>query len=229
MPITPDLPKTEAAVIEMTNAFRRENSLGVVKKEAKLEKAARDYAGFLAAAPIFSHEADGRRPRDRIEAAGYAACHTAENLAWMLDSRGFETRNLAFKLVEGWKTSPPHRENMMLQHVTEIGVAVAKVRDAEKYMAVQLFARPQSLQFAFSIENRSGRTVPYKVGKQKVELKADTMVRHTVCDPVTIELQLGARGGSGKSATARYEARDGQVYRLTRAKSGEISIEVGSR
>jgi hypothetical protein len=229
MPITPDLPKTEAAIVEMTNAFRRENALSVVKTEGKLAKAARDYARFLAAAPIFSHEADGRRPQDRIKAAGYAPCHTAENLAWMLDSRGFETRDLAYKLVEGWKKSPPHRKNLMLQHVMETGVAVAKVTGAEKYMAVQLFGRPQSMQYTFTIENRAGRMVPYKVGTQKVELKANTLVRHTVCDPVVLELQVGGLNASQKSATTRYAARDGQIYRLTRAKSGEVKVEVGSR
>ena len=71
--------------------------------------------------------------------------------------------------------------------------------------------------------------MPFTVGTQKAELKPDTLVRYTVCDPVTLELQLGATKAANHSAKARYEARDGQVYRLTRAKSGEISVEIGAR
>ena len=49
----------------------------------------------------FAHEADGREPSERAEAQGYRYCLVAENLALNLDSRGFETRQLAGDAVEG--------------------------------------------------------------------------------------------------------------------------------
>ena len=52
-------------------------------------------------------------PPQRAEAQGYRYCTVAENLALNLDSRGFETRQLARKAVEGWKASPGHRANML--------------------------------------------------------------------------------------------------------------------
>lgn len=229
MPISPDIPKAEAAIIEMTNAFRRGNALGTVASEPLLTKAAREYARFLAAAPIFSHEADGRRPVDRIKSAGYQPCRSAENLAWMLDSRGFETRDLANRMVEGWKDSPPHRENLMLAHVTETGVAIAKVKAEEKYISVQLFGRPVSLRYTFQIENNAGRAVAYKVAGQSLELKPNMLVQHTACEPGDVEFRIRDGGILAKAATARYEARDGQVYKLTRVKSGEISVEAGAK
>jgi uncharacterized protein YkwD len=54
----------------------------------------------------FGHEADGRQPGQRAEAQGYRYCTVAENLALNLDSRGFETKELARKAVEGWKARP---------------------------------------------------------------------------------------------------------------------------
>ena len=66
MPVMPDIPKVEAAIVEQTNAFRAGNKLGAVVSEPALTKAAGDFARFLAASTIFSHEADGRRPVDRI-------------------------------------------------------------------------------------------------------------------------------------------------------------------
>ena len=229
MPIMPDLPKAEAAVIELTNAFRAGSRLAAQASEPKLAKAARDYARFLAAAPLFSHEADGRRPADRIKAAGYDPCRVAENLAWLSDSRGFETRELAAKLVEGWKGSPSHRANMLLEHTTETGVAVAKAKGEEKYFAVQLFGRPASLRYQFQVDNGAQRPVSYSLGGQRIELKPNAVMRHTACEPETLVFETKRGGLVARPVTARYEARDGQVYRLSADRGGELRIEVGAR
>ena len=95
MATLPDLPQTEIAIVEMTNAFRKESRLGEVKPNAALTAAARAFAEYLAKTGKFAHEADGRQPAQRAEASGYRYCLVAENLAMNLDSRGFETRALA--------------------------------------------------------------------------------------------------------------------------------------
>ena len=226
MPVLPDLPVTESAIVELTNAFRRGSKLASVASEGTLTKAARDYAGYLAAATVFSHEADGRRPADRIKAAGYAACNSAENLAWMLDSRGFETHELASRMVEGWKGSPPHRQNMLIEHVTDTGVAVAKVAGAEKYVAVQLFGRPQSLQYQFEMVNASGRTVSFTVAGKRGEVAADHRVRYTLCTPADLAIDIKDSGLAAKAEPLRFKTAGGQVYRLTRAAGGAVKVEV---
>ena len=229
MPVTPDIPKAEALVIELTNAFRATSKLQGLRSEPALTTAARDYARFLAATTIFSHEADGRRPIERIKAAGYKPCTTAENLAWMSDTRGFATGDLATRMVDGWKGSPPHRKNMELPLVTETAVAIVKARGEEKYISVQLFGRPASLQFSFEIENGGGRAVAYALAGNQMRIEPNTMVRHTICEPG--EVAFVTRPGSfrSKPVTARYAASDGQVYRLTAGPSGEVAIAVGSR
>src|SRR5207248_4440757 len=106
MATLPDLPQTEIAIVELTNAFRSESKLGELKPNAALAAAARAFAEYLAKTGKFAHEADGRQPAQRAQAQGYRYCLIAENLAMNLDSRGFETRVLTRDAVEGWKSSP---------------------------------------------------------------------------------------------------------------------------
>ena len=68
--MTPDLPQVEIAIVEMTNAARKQHGLAEVVPEPKLTAAARGYARFLATSTKFSHTADGRHPSDRAEAVG---------------------------------------------------------------------------------------------------------------------------------------------------------------
>jgi len=125
----PDLPQTEVAIVELTNAFRKAGALQQVKPNPALAAAARAFAEYLARTGKFAHEADGRKPEDRAQAQGYRYCLVAENLAWNLNSRGFESAQLAREVVEGWKASPGHRENLLLRGATDIGVAVVRVPD----------------------------------------------------------------------------------------------------
>ena len=90
----------------------------------------------------------------------------AENLALNLDSRGFETKQLARDAVEGWKGSPGHRANMLRPHVTEIGVAVVRAPDRDpKFISVQLFGRPEALKVKFNIENQAGAGGALQAGR----------------------------------------------------------------
>jgi uncharacterized protein YkwD len=56
----------------------------------------------------------GSLPR-RVSAAGYDWGFAAENLG-----AGYSTLDDA---VQGWKTSPGHRKNLLDPHATEIGIA----------------------------------------------------------------------------------------------------------
>jgi hypothetical protein len=227
--ITPDISQVERAIVEMTNAFRKENHLGQVKPNAELSRVARAYAEFLAKSKRFSHTADGRQPADRIKAAGYASCQVAENLASRQDSRGFETRQLAGEAIEGWKNSPGHRKNMLLPHVTEMGVAVAKANGAQKYLSVQLFARPQTFSYKFKINNEAAETVHYAFRDSSHEVRPRSVVTHTSCLPGEIAFRRAGNALTGRTLNARYRARDGDVYVLRSSESGDIRIEVASK
>jgi len=224
MPALPDLPQTELAIVEMTNAFRKEHKLGALKPNAALIAAARAFADYLGRTGKFAHEADGREPHQRAEAQGYRYCLVAENLAFNLDSRGFETKMLARDVVEGWKNSPAHRVNLLEKGATEIGVGVARARDRHpKFISVQLFGRPASLKVSFAIENRTGAAVTYTLGEDSETLPARATVNHTDCTAAALKIDKAGPTAQG------LEPRDGDTFVLTPGAGGAIRLERGRK
>ena len=179
----PDLPTVEIAIVKETNIFRRQNGLNPVRRYRLLDLAARRFAQYLARTGKFSHTADGRKPAQRIAAAGYKYCRISENLALRGNSRGFQAAELATSAVEGWKNSPGHRRNMMHPTVTEIGVGVAKVPGRHRYLSVQLFGRPVTLRYTFEIRNTTGQRVGYNFAGRKRTLPANSRIEMTTCEP----------------------------------------------
>ena len=217
----PDLPQTEIAIVEMTNAFRKDNKLGALKPNAALTAAARAFADYLGKSGKFGHEADGRQPAQRAEAQGYRYCTVAENLALNLDSRGFETQQLAREAIEGWKGSPGHRANMLRPYVTEIGVAVVRAPDRDpKFISVQLFGRPDSLKIEFTIDNQSEAIVHYKLGEEAISLPARATASYTLCDPGKLTFEKPG------PAARPHEPRNGDTFVVRAGTSNAIAVDV---
>ncbi len=221
MPDLPDIPKAEVAIIAQTNVFRRAQKLADLKPNAELTRAARLFAQYLAKTGKFAHEADGRQPWDRTKAAGYKHCSVAENLSMNLDSRGFTSAKLATEAMEGWKASPGHRANLVRREVTEIGVGIARAPTADpKYIAVQLFGRPESLKYAFQIENRSGETVTYKALGRSKTIPARSLVTLTVCEEGDVVFERAGGWFSNPGVIGQFKAKAGAIYRITDAPGG---------
>jgi Cysteine-rich secretory protein family len=217
--VLPDLPVTEAVIIEMTNAFRMENQLAPVTPNAALRIAAQAFAGYLARTGTFAHTADGRQPNDRAAVAGYRYCMVAENLALNQSSRGFEARDLAARMVDGWKNSPPHRASMLQPLVTEIGVGIAQSPEPEpKFLTVQLFGRPDTFKYELHIENRSGAAVPYVLGQKNNSVPDLTSIKHTACVPQDVKFDIG-------KVSSTFEASDGGTFIISRGPDGRPRVE----
>ena len=221
----PDIAKVEITIVEMTNVFRRENKLGEVRLNPKLTETARAYAAYLARTGSFSHTADGRSPADRVKITGYTYCLVGENLSLNLDSRGFETRQLASDAVEGWKRSPGHRKNMLAEHVTEIGVGIAKAADKEQYLSVQVFGRPDSLKYTFVIRNQSGASVRYGIDEAPTEVKPGYEVRHTACRPTRLQFVEARSGIVGRMLESRFETRDGDIFTVRGEATADVVVD----
>ncbi|HEY7759568.1 MAG TPA: CAP domain-containing protein [Burkholderiales bacterium] len=135
----------EHRVIASTNAFRRQNALAALEPNARLTAIAQSHVRNMARQDRFGdtdengHVLDGRDMEDRIRAGGYEFALTAENVGYQLN-RG----DPVLAMMDGWKTSPGHRRNLLLAEVTEIGVGAAKGRSGRWYF-VQLFGRPPRL------------------------------------------------------------------------------------
>jgi hypothetical protein len=222
---TPDPPKVEAAIIQLTNAFRREQGLGAVQPNPVLRRAAEDFARYLVRTGSFSHTADGRQPGDRAKAAGYDFCIVSENLASNLDSRGFETMQLASDAVEGWKASPGHRKNLVDAHVSEIAVAVAKAPGEEKYLSVQLFGRPISQRYEFTVSNATEMPVAYTFAGRPFTVEKRRIITHTECVPGTLAFVSAGRWLSKQSLSAAFGATSGANF-LIEPSEGAGSVVV---
>lgn len=222
--MTPDLPKVEIVIVEMTNQFRRQNRLSALKRNQTLDEAARSFAAYLARTGRFSHTADGRRPADRTRSAGYKHCRISENLALNVDSRGFRTRQLARGAVDGWKNSPPHRKAMIDPFVTEIGVGVVKAAREHRYLSVQLFGRPRALQYRFTIRNMAATRVGYSHTGRQHELPPRTEVQHTECNPANLRFEQ-VRRANRRRGRAEFAARDGDLFIVRPSRLGKLVVE----
>jgi uncharacterized protein YkwD len=102
------------AAAAMISGYRANNGLGAVSVDPELMKLAEAQARAMAANDKLDHSVV-RDFGSRI--AGYKSKIAAENIG-----AGYHTLAEAFS---GWRDSPPHRQNMLLQGASRIGIAAA--------------------------------------------------------------------------------------------------------
>jgi uncharacterized protein YkwD len=124
-----------SAIIDLTNEERAREGLRTLRVEARLSHAAQIQAEQMARSGRLDHvlgEAQYPRPEDRLATAGYPWQAYGENLAFgYADAR---------TTVEGWMTSPGHRQNIVSTSFTEIGAGYAVDASGRPYYA-QVFGR----------------------------------------------------------------------------------------
>jgi uncharacterized protein YkwD len=221
LPTQPDLAEATRQVIHHANEFRAAHGVGATRPAATLTQAAQAFANHMARTDRYSHEADGRSPVQRANAHGYDHCLVSENIAFVQSSAGFGTRELAERLVRGWKESPGHRENMLDAAATETGVAIAQSARSKRYYAVQMFGRPRDQAIEFSIVNRSPSVVRYELGGRSYELRPQVTRTHQQCRITQLSVRLPGRAepataepGNGASYVIEREGTQG--YRLSK-------------
>lgn len=126
-----------AVVVDLTNEERSAESLALLNRSALLDEAAQLKAEDMATNGYFAHYSpDGASPWDWFNAVGYNFASAGENLAvHFTDSAD---------VVEAWMNSKSHRENVLGEEYTEIGVGTAR-GEYEGYptvFVVQMFGLP---------------------------------------------------------------------------------------
>ncbi len=106
-----------AAAASMISGYRANNGLSAVTIDPALMKMAEEQARAMAARDKLDHSVT-RNFTDRLRSSGYPARNAAENI-----SAGYHTLAEAFS---GWRDSKPHRENMLLNPASRIGIAAVK-------------------------------------------------------------------------------------------------------
>lgn len=184
----------EDAIVKQTNEFRLSKGLDSVTPADGLQEAAVQFAKFMAETEKYGHRADGRTPAQRAKAAGYDYCVVRENIAYRTNSGEVTADSLIEVFVQGWIDSPPHRENMLADYITETGAGVA-TSDGITYYAVQMFGRPKAKAIKLTLENLSGETktiiMEANDSIDEIEMPMSSRLRMQRCFPTTLNIKGG--------------------------------------
>jgi len=118
----------ERRVLELTNERRATEGLEPLLWHDELADVARVHSRDMYSVNILSHEStDGRTFDLRISDAGISWTRIAENVA-----RGQRTPE---QVVDEWMNSPLHRDNIMDEHLTHLGVGLYNNFWTQKFLA----------------------------------------------------------------------------------------------
>jgi len=128
--ITPD------NIIKLTNQERQELNLSNLTENTALNHAAEAKAKDLFKNQVFEHNIKERKFSQWIKDAGYEYSYVGENLAIdFVTSEG---------VIKAWLDSPTHRQNLLNERFSEIGIAVMenKFQNENTIIVVQIFGSP---------------------------------------------------------------------------------------
>jgi uncharacterized protein YkwD len=125
----PGLALLESRLHLAVNDFRREQHLIPLERQTELDRVARAHSEDMARRGFFAHESpEGRSWVDRLQLAGVSGFTMAgENVGQT--NRAEPNR----EILEGWKQSPAHRENLMSRPMNATGVGIARARDGRLF------------------------------------------------------------------------------------------------
>lgn len=125
------------SVIALTNTEREKRGLAPLVQNDALHRAAELKAADMIKNDYFAHTSpEGLAPWHWIKASGYEYQYAGENLAVNFDS--------AEEQLSAWMNSKTHRENILNEKYTEIGIAVVRgeVKGKTSFVTVVLFGTP---------------------------------------------------------------------------------------
>jgi uncharacterized protein YkwD len=129
------LSRWEKRIAREVNRVRHDHGLLPLLWRDDLASVAREHSRAMAEDGFMGHvDTAGRRPADRVRAAGIDFRRIGENVA---TNKG--TEDPPRTAVEGWMTSPGHRRQILDPDFVETGVGIA-VGDDGTYAFTQLFA-----------------------------------------------------------------------------------------
>ncbi len=131
---TAPIPLDIAEALAMMNEIRAGAGRAPVRMSPALIAMAQEQADLMANSNTLSHTVGGLLT-ERLLAHGYGYWSTAENIGG-----GYRSLEEAFHF---WQRSPSHRDNLLMEDITEIGIATAFDPDSEyrTYWAL-IMARP---------------------------------------------------------------------------------------
>lgn len=127
-------------LVSLTNKERAHDELSVLTTNSLLEQAAKLKAEDMATRGYFAHNTpEGYLPWYWLQKVGYNYVHAGENLAVnFTDSED---------VIRAWMNSPAHRDNILKQNYTEIGIGMSKGvhKGKSAIFIVQFFGHPTEI------------------------------------------------------------------------------------
>lgn len=139
----------ESLVVEAVNQQRIEAGVTPVEADPELAAVARNHSEDMAQRGYYAHETpEGIGPSERVRRAGVACTAVGENIAASWYGTAFESdegvdehttpEELANGLVDQWRGSLSHHNNMLDPHWETTGVGI-RVTGENEVIATQLF------------------------------------------------------------------------------------------
>ncbi len=150
----------ESVLIEETNASRSADNISTLEFSPLLSAAASAKAEDMAQKGYFAHiSPEGVDPWYWLDEVGYKYSYAGENLAINFsDSKD---------VVDAWMNSPGHKENILNDRFTEIGIGAAKgiYQNRETVFIVQFFGKPFEKEIAFAVPAKPQIAAVEEVGQ----------------------------------------------------------------
>ena len=130
----PELARMEAALHRSVNRFRSEQRLIAFNRDAALDAVARAHSEDMAARRFLAHESpEGHICVDRLERSGI------EGFTLAGENVGRTNRpNPNQEILNGWLTSPVHRQNLTARPFNYTGIGIARAPDGA-FLYTQLY------------------------------------------------------------------------------------------
>jgi uncharacterized protein YkwD len=137
------IPTLEHKIHTLINSERQTAKIMPLVLDEELSKIARGHSQDMAKRGFFDHvNPDGKSPRDRVRMAGYNCPKTVgenifqNNLYSRVQIRGTvktyywnSLDEIATSTVQGWMSSPGHRQNILQREYGKTGIGVAIADD----------------------------------------------------------------------------------------------------
>lgn len=121
----------ERQIFEQVNRVREQYGCRPLVANPRLDEAARRHSARMAAMDFFSHtDPDGQTVVERLRSVGIDQFKAVgENIFY-----GQDLSDVVQVVVEGWLTSPSHRENLLSKSYRQAGVGVASAPSGRIYV-----------------------------------------------------------------------------------------------
>lgn len=133
--VPPPFAAIEDEMVQAINTQRLQAGLPVYRADVRLAEAARGHALDMATRNYYSHVTpEGKTLRDRLALLGLNPQRAGENFYVTSGEPGQVTS----KTMEWFMGDPPHRDNLLHEHYTRVGVGVARTANGLYVVVVDL-------------------------------------------------------------------------------------------